>query len=193
MVLRVHLTTHAEIVCVRFECVDRMWVTFQRWQKIKMKISEMARSCFPSATAERVTNQTGTPTSFCLDSLSNGFSSACPQLPGGPGRAAGVPGGQQGARGWAGSTAGPSGASYEGPAVWEPETQEWGWVSQGNCRGLIEQRGNQLNLCLCVGVISGCHVIDEAVKSNRIYRHHFWLIQCFGLYVFYDLISPVKT
>lgn len=177
MVLRVHLTTHAEIVCVRFECVARMWVTFQRWQKIKMKISEMARSCFPSATAERVTNQTGTPTSFCLDSLSNGFSSACPQLPGGPGRAAGVPGGQQGARGWAGSTAGPSGASYEGPAVWEPETQEWGWVSQGNCRGLIEQRGNQLNLCLCVGVISGCHVISV-----------FWYIS-----FFYDLISPVKT
>lgn len=27
MELRVHLTTHAEIVCVIFECVDRMWVS----------------------------------------------------------------------------------------------------------------------------------------------------------------------
>lgn len=27
MVLRVHLTTHAEIVCVIFECVGRMWVS----------------------------------------------------------------------------------------------------------------------------------------------------------------------
>lgn len=58
---------------------------------------------------------------------------SAPQLPGGPGGAAGVSGGQQGAGGRAGSPAEPGGASHEGPAVWEPKTQEWGREPQGNC------------------------------------------------------------